>query len=104
MCNDYEKNVLHTDHKSMIEGLTLKVPAHQTELDLPEKEPAASFHSADNVTRTGCSAHTKSPDRRPAAVGLEELTGSSKREADLLRPLPEPSLTSNSFGEAATKL
>jgi putative SOS response-associated peptidase YedK len=35
MCNDYEQHVRYAECKAMMQDLALKVPAHQTELDLP---------------------------------------------------------------------
>lgn len=38
MCNDYEQHIRYAEYKSMMQDLALRVPDHQSELDLPEKD------------------------------------------------------------------
>jgi hypothetical protein len=38
MCNDHEQHVRDPDYQSMMQDLALKIPDHQTERDLPEKD------------------------------------------------------------------
>jgi putative SOS response-associated peptidase YedK len=59
MCNDYEQHIRFAEYKAMMQDLALRVPTHQTELDLP---------MMDDV-RIGDAA----PMMRPAADGAVEL-------------------------------
>jgi putative SOS response-associated peptidase YedK len=38
MCNDYEQHVRWVEYRSVMQALKLRVPSHQSELDLPEAD------------------------------------------------------------------
>lgn len=38
MCNDYEQHIAWAEYCRMMESLALKIPTHQTELDLPQAD------------------------------------------------------------------
>ncbi|TIO05203.1 MAG: SOS response-associated peptidase, partial [Mesorhizobium sp.] len=38
MCNDYEQHVAWAEYCRLMESLALKIPIHQTELDLPQAD------------------------------------------------------------------
>jgi putative SOS response-associated peptidase YedK len=38
ICNDYEQHVRWVEYRSMMQALELRVPSHQSELDLPEAD------------------------------------------------------------------
>ena len=38
MCNDYELRIRWAEYCKMMQALELRIPAHQTELDLPEAD------------------------------------------------------------------
>lgn len=55
MCNDYEQHVLWAEYCRMMASLALKIPSHQTELDLPQaddvriNDPAPIMRAADDT-------------------------------------------------------
>lgn len=38
MCNDFEQHIAWAEYCRMMESLALKIPTHQTELDLPQAD------------------------------------------------------------------
>lgn len=60
MCNDYEAHVRYAEYREMMQRLSLEVPDHETELDLPE---------ADDVKIGNTAAIMRSP-----TDGVVELT------------------------------
>jgi len=38
MCNDYEQHIRYAEYCRMMQELALRIPAHQTELDLPQAD------------------------------------------------------------------
>ena len=55
MCNDYEQHIAWAEYCRMMESLALKIPSHQTELDLPKaddiriNDPAPIMRSAGDA-------------------------------------------------------
>ena len=38
MCNDYEQHIQYAEYEAMMQHLALRIPNHQSELDLPESD------------------------------------------------------------------
>jgi putative SOS response-associated peptidase YedK len=53
MCNDYEQHIRWKEYREMMQALALRIPAHQTELDLPQADDVRIGDTAPAIRSSG---------------------------------------------------